>query len=219
MLAPILITSSELEKTIIGFNVIEELVQANTAQQIPLSSFVNTLSSSLDVSPKKARAVLSLQKKRKDNNDGHIARLGRKYIILPRCARVYFSCGKLKNMISLGAHVMLESNPDAPWPAGIKVNKQLIQIPLKDNDNLTVVVENTTDEEVTLSARTVLGWLHAVDAIHQLELKPPPTTEPQPQSSQFNNDLPPETQLGFRKVKNGTLQWTSITYLGNNRNV
>ncbi len=94
---------------------------------------------------------------------------------------------------------MLESNPDAPWPAGIKVNKQLIQMPLKDNDNLTIVVENTTDEEVTLTARTVLGWLHAVDAIHQLELKPPPTTEPQPQSSQFNNDIPPETQLGVQE--------------------
>ncbi len=94
---------------------------------------------------------------------------------------------------------MLESNPDASWPAGIKVNKQLIQMPLKDNDNLTVVVENTTDEEVTLNARTVLGWLHAVDDIHQLELKPPPTTEPQPQSSQFNNDFPPETQLGVQE--------------------
>ncbi len=199
LLAPILITSSELEKLIITFNVIEELVQANTAQQIPLSFLVNTLSSSLEVSPWKARAVLSLLKKRKDNKGCHIARLGQKSIILPRCARVNVSCGKLKNMICLGAHVMLESNPEAPWPAGIKVNKQLIQMPLKDNDNLTVVVENTTDEEVTLNARTVLGWLHAVDAIHQLELKPPPTTEPQPQSSQFNNDFPPETQFGVQE--------------------
>ncbi len=32
LLAPILITPSELAKPIIGFNVIEELVQANTAQ-------------------------------------------------------------------------------------------------------------------------------------------------------------------------------------------
>ncbi len=96
LLAPILITSSELEKPIIGFNVIEELVQANTAQQIPLSFLVNTLSSSLKVSPKKARAVLSLLKKDKDNNDCHIARLGRKSIIIPRCMRVNVSCGKLK---------------------------------------------------------------------------------------------------------------------------
>ncbi len=73
---------------------------------------------------------------------------------------------------------------------GLQGYKQLIQMPLKDNDNLTVVVEKNTDEEVTFTAWTVLGGLHAVDAIHQLELKPPPMTEPQPQSSQFNNDLP-----------------------------
>ncbi|KAL1267168.1 hypothetical protein QQF64_002843 [Cirrhinus molitorella] len=63
----------------------------------------------------------------------------------------------------------------------------------KDTDRITVVVENTTDEEVTLTVRTVLGWLHAADAIHTLEVKPPPLTEHQPKSSQFNKDLPPET--------------------------
>ncbi|KAL1263605.1 hypothetical protein QQF64_006344 [Cirrhinus molitorella] len=88
---------------------------------------------------------------------------------------------------------MLEPNSDVPWPAGRKVNEQLIQMPPKDTNRITVVVENTTDEEVILTARTVLGWLHAVDAIHTLEVRPPPLTEHQPKSSQFNKDLPPET--------------------------
>ncbi|ROL53485.1 hypothetical protein DPX16_20024 [Anabarilius grahami] len=166
LLAPILITSSELEKPIIGFNVIEELVQAKAAQQIPLSFLVNTLISSLEVSPGKLKAILSLLKKRKNSNGCHIASLVQKSIILPRCVRVKVSCGKLNKMVPLGIHVMLEPNPVVPWPAGIKVSKQLIQMPLRDNDNITVKVENTTDEEVTLIAWTVLGWLHAMDAIH-----------------------------------------------------
>uniref|UniRef100_A0A8C1WAH7 Gypsy retrotransposon integrase-like protein 1 n=1 Tax=Cyprinus carpio TaxID=7962 RepID=A0A8C1WAH7_CYPCA len=195
LLAPILITSSELEKPIIGFNVIEELVQANAAQQIPLSFLVNTLSSSLEVSPRKAKAVLSLLKKRKNSSSCHIARLGRKSIILPRCARVNVSCGKLNRTVTLGTHVMLEPNSEVPWPAGIKVNKQLIQMPQNDNDNITVMVENTTEEEVTLTARTVLGWLHTVDAIHQLEVKPPPSAESQFQVSQCDNDSTPETPI------------------------
>lgn len=44
-----------------GFNVIDELVQANAAQQIPMSFLVNTLSSSLEVSPRKPKAVPSLR--------------------------------------------------------------------------------------------------------------------------------------------------------------
>lgn len=63
------------------------------------------------------------------------------------------SCGKLSKTIPLKANMMLEPNPDVPWPAGIKVNKQLIQMPLKDDDNITVVAEKITDEEVTLTAK------------------------------------------------------------------
>lgn len=81
---------------------------------------------------------------------------------------------------------MLEPNPEIPWPAGIKVNKQLIQVPLKDNSNITVIVENNTEEEVT----------HNVTMTYLQRLCP-----------------------GFRRAKDGTLQWTLVTYLVNNRNM
>lgn len=84
-------------------------------------------------------------------------------MILPRHKRVSVSCGKGSKTCDLGTQVMLEPNSEAPWPAGIKINKQIIQVPPKDSDSITVMVENTTDEEVILPARTVLGWLHAVD--------------------------------------------------------
>lgn len=64
-----------------------------------------------------------------------------KIVILTRCARVNVSCGKLNKKVPLGTHVMLEPIPEVPWPAGIKVSKQLIQMPLKDNDNITVMLE------------------------------------------------------------------------------
>ncbi len=84
-------------------------------------------------------------------------------MILPRHERVSISCGKGRKTGDLGTQVMLEPNSEVPWPAGIKINKQIIQMPLKDSDSITVMVENITDEEVILPARTVLGWLYAVD--------------------------------------------------------
>ncbi len=189
LLVPILIASSELEKPIIGFNVIEELVQANAVQQIPLSSLVNTLSSSLEVSPRKAKAVLSLLKKRKNSSNCQIVRLWRRPVILSRHERVSISCGKGRKTGELGTQVMLEPNSEVPWPVGIKINKQIIQMPLKDSDSITVMVEYTTDEEVILPSRTVLGWLYAVDGIHHMEVKILSPTESQPQPSSLHKDL------------------------------
>lgn len=88
LMEPIRIVTSALKKPIIDCNVIEELIQANSAQQIPLSFLVNTLSSSLEVSPRKAKAVVSLLKKNKKSSGCHIAKVERKSAILPRCTRI-----------------------------------------------------------------------------------------------------------------------------------
>lgn len=59
-------------------------------------------------------------------------------------------------------------------------------MPLKDNANITVIVENNAEEEVT----------HNATMTYLQRLCP-----------------------GFRRAKDGTLQWTLVTYLVNNRNM
>lgn len=53
-----------------------------------------------------------------------------------------------------------------PWPSGIKVREQLIQLP--------VTVEKVTESDITLCGRTVLGGLHGVDAVFPLPPRPGP---------------------------------------------
>ncbi len=90
-----------------------------------------------------------------------------------------------------------------------KDNKQIIQMPLKDSDSITVMVENTTDEEVILPARTVLGWLYAVDGIHHMEVKILSPTESQPQPSSLHKDLPPETLPRDQESE----EWADLSHL------
>lgn len=168
LLVPILVACVELERPIIGFNVIEELVQRDSSGQ----NFHSTLSSALEVGHKKAKAILSVLKKQKHSNGSHITRLGRQHVVIPKHKVVNVSCGLLKKSVVSGSHAVLEPNEEAPWPWGLEVKEQMIQLPCENGGRITVAVENTTDDSITLQSRTVLGGLHAVDVVHHLEVNP-----------------------------------------------
>lgn len=61
---------------------------------------------------------------------------------------------------------MLEPNLKVPWPAGLVIKEQLIQLSSKDNAKVEGTVENLIDNDITLSSRTTLGWLLSVDGIY-----------------------------------------------------
>lgn len=82
-------------------------------------------------------------------------------------------------MVLSGSHVVLEPNQETPWPTGLTITEQLIQLPQQDNGKITVTIENLTDNDFTLCGRTTLGCLHGVDAIYPLETKPMEGQEPQ----------------------------------------
>ncbi|KAK7880554.1 hypothetical protein WMY93_032813 [Mugilogobius chulae] len=174
VVVPILIASTELERPIIGFNVIEELALTNdnTESCVPAGHMVKKLCSALEVGQKTARAVLSVLKKQSPAEQSHIARLGRLPITVPKNKAIQVQCNYLQQGMFSGANVMLEPHPEAPWPTGIKVREQLIHLP-DANTRIKVTVENVTDCNITLCGRTTLGWLHSVDAVYPLDAKPP----------------------------------------------
>lgn len=94
VLVHILVTSSSLERPIIGFNVIEELALRKDADQIPTSLMVqNRLGSALDEGHKTARAVLSVLKKQNHENSPYTARLGRRAVTIPKNKVIEMECG------------------------------------------------------------------------------------------------------------------------------
>lgn len=81
VLVSILVATGDLERPIIGFNVVEELtLPNNTAGDCaPAGHMVQKLCTALKVGCKTARAVLSVLKNKTTESGPYIARLGRKY--------------------------------------------------------------------------------------------------------------------------------------------
>ncbi|CAI5672713.1 unnamed protein product [Oreochromis niloticus] len=170
---PILVASGDIECPIIGFNVIEELALRNDTSKdcIPPGHMLDRLCSAFEVGRKTARAVLSVLKKQTPDSHPHIARVGRRPVTIPKRNMVTVQCGWLNKSVLSGSHAVLEPNCEKPWPAGLVVREQLIQLPSEGNAKVTVTVENMTDHDITLCGRTTLGWLHNVDAIYMPQVK------------------------------------------------
>nr|XP_023656141.1 uncharacterized protein LOC111837914 [Paramormyrops kingsleyae] len=192
---PILIASTDMERPIIGFNVIEELAQKAAAESdTPSGSMVQRLCSALDVGRKRARAILSVLTKCQPDHDYHIARTGRLPTVVPKHQSVSVSCGYLNSSVMNRTHAVLEPNQDEPWSVGLVVREQLIQLPTEEKGQIMVTVENVTDRDVSLSGRTVLGGLHAVDSAY-----PPPIMSPscaEPRTVEDSNETNQVKQAG-----------------------
>lgn len=55
--------------------------------------------------------------------------------------------GKLNKNTLKEQYAILEPNENAPWPAGLQVEQQLVQLPSEDKATISVVVENNTDDD------------------------------------------------------------------------
>lgn len=184
LLVPFLVSTSSLERPILGFNVIEQLVLSglSTDKGVSLTQCVQSLSSALEVGTKKARTLFSLLKKQEGASHSLLVRLGRQDIVIPKRKIVDVKCGRLNKAFQLNNQMVLEPNEETPWPQGLQVKEQLIQLSTENNLCVVVTVENTTDKDITLQNRTVLGRLHAIAVAYPVEVTPPVQKQMSPQS-------------------------------------
>ncbi|TKS65275.1 Retrovirus-related Pol polyprotein [Collichthys lucidus] len=194
VLVPILVANSDMERPIIGFNVIEELaLTSDTSEDCFLSGhMVKRLSTALEVGHRTARAVLSVLKKQKSENQPHLARVGRQPVTIPRNKMMVVQCGRLNKSVVSASHMVFEPNLEAPWPSGLAIREQLIELPTGDNSRIEVTVENMTDNDIVLCSRTTLGLLHSVVTIYPLQAK---SAEEHISKASDSSATPPAQQL------------------------
>jgi len=185
VLVPILVASSDIERPIIGFNVIEELAMTNDTNGDRVSSghMVKRLCSALEVGHRTAKAILNVLKKQKPKSQPHLARVGRQPVTIQKNKVMAVQCGWLNKSVLSASHVVLEPNVEAPWPTGLAIREQLIKLPPEDKSKIELTVENMTDNDIILCSRTTLGLLHSVDAIYPLQTKPAEEQTPQASDS------------------------------------
>ena len=164
LLVPFLVTSEKLDCPILGYNVIEELVnQDQNPSPTIYKSFPETDKTKLDalvnfIQGSSSDAICKV-------------RTGRKDVIIPKDSTVVVSCRAQTGPVIKHRPVLFEPNELVQLPEGLDVNETLLNIKPGKASKVQVVAYNGTDHDVVLKSCTSLGVLQAVKSVTPADVR------------------------------------------------
>ncbi|XP_070410184.1 uncharacterized protein [Nothobranchius furzeri] len=166
VLVPILISRDVMQKPIIGFNAIEELIKRDTTQS---SESVSLLRNSLRVGSGKAGALLNLIHTSSSETVTYPIRSGRTAIVVPSGQMHGISCS-IKTDSKVQSEMLFEPDGNLSLDEGLKFNSQLLLVSGKTR-KAKIYVTNVTKHDIVLPAKTLIGNIERVTHTFPINLK------------------------------------------------
>ena len=93
-------------------------------------------------------------------------------VLIPKGNTVGVTCRvNTKSNTTNKPPVLFEPDPTQPWPTGLEVVETLTNISRGASSRVVIQVINSTDHDILLPNRTVLGRLHLVKSVTPVEVK------------------------------------------------
>jgi len=173
MSVPFLISTEAMDHPIIGYNVIEEIVR-NPVSEPPNNyeeTLANALSSSLpNAKQENVKALIGLIR---TNTPSELCsvKVTKRDVVVPKNETVAVTCSVNTGPTESRLPVLFEPDVESPWPSGLEVPETLVTIRGGASSRVKIQVRNTTDHDITLRNRTVLGKLQLVKSVTPLEVR------------------------------------------------
>ena len=159
---PALVTKDQLQQPIIGYNVIEMAIQLSGGDA---SSIVGRAIKSLE--PARAKKLVNLMQTN-DPEDISIIKSGRNDVTIPRHSNTGVRCQThlgLKEKMT----VLFEPAVETQLPEGLQVDEAVVNLTPGSHCPVTIRVTNTTDRDIILRRRSLLGHLQLIRSVHPIE--------------------------------------------------
>ena len=168
---PFLVTSEDIDKTIIGFNVIFELIQRCNSQETN-QLFLKTLTSSF-VSAKEydVKSFVNLVQESRGGDLCDVKTIKKDFVV-PKGMSLRVPCRVSPGPVTKSTPVIFEpyQYETGDLPNGLQLQQTLLRIsPQTTRVHLTVF--NNTDHDIFLQNRTALGRLELIRSVIPLEVK------------------------------------------------
>lgn len=169
--APFLVAQSSLSAPLLGVNVIVELIRenSNTTGPINMSALI---SEALDLEPDTARTIVSVAQEQpvEDRSQSSLLRMGKRGLTIPAGKMWEVKC-KVRTGHE-GAVTCFEPMMDATLPDELDLFPAVVEVRGIYAKYVTIPIKNSSQHDVFLSPRSVLGHLHTAHSIF-------PVTSPQ----------------------------------------
>ena len=168
-----LVSKDALDHPIVVYNVIEEIVK-NPVSDSPNNheeTLVNVLSASLpSAKQENVKALIGLIR---TNISSELCRVKvtKKDVVVPKNETIVVSCSVSTGPTESRLPVLFEPVVELPWPTGLEVPETLVTLRGGTSSSIRIQVKNTTDHDITLKKRTMLGKLELVKSVTPLEVR------------------------------------------------
>ena len=160
---PFLVSTLPLERPLLGFNVLEQLISNQPERLVPV--LVNLLCNAISVPSEKAEAIVSfIQTARPVMQQGR-PRTGAQDIVIPAGSVSWLKCRLPPNMDAHDSMVLFEAEENSVPLEQLDVGPGLFDIKNTVKPYVTIPVGNNTNHDITLPRKTALGTLQHVEKV------------------------------------------------------
>ena len=163
---PMLVTNTDIDNVIIGYNVLEEIINSHSDNSL---DFMACLKTSLSkVSDEDVIAFVDIVKETR-NESPLTVKTSKNPLVIGKNSSSKVTCRVNVEPVSKATLFFFEPNDIETWPSGLDIFQELIL--LKKNENrVSIHVTNHTNHDVKLQGRLEIGRLERVRSVTELEV-------------------------------------------------
>ncbi|XP_019221791.1 uncharacterized protein LOC109204700 [Oreochromis niloticus] len=196
LLVPVLVAQEDgvAEEPIIGFNVIEHMLERGIE---PPRAVTEAVSTAFSIDCKKAEVFIKVMKSGDDGLGEGRVKTGRELMSIPPGQTRVVKCSVRAGPLPAGQDVLFEPSPYPQMPEGLEVQESVVHLQQGSWSRISLPVTNTKAYEIILPPRTVLGQTQRVRTIYPantvaVEIEQLETTRPTVETTA----APPASQMG-----------------------
>lgn len=164
---PVLVSNLPMDKPLIGFNVLEQIIEGQPERLIP--TLVTLLCNAICLPPEKAEVVVSFIQTAEQNVHPSRLRTGARDVVLPAGQVTWIRCRVPTTMNLSSDMVLFEADEGRQALEQLEVLTGFVKIQNQAKPCVSIAVSNSTKHDITLTRKTALGTLQPIESIVEAE--------------------------------------------------
>ena len=168
---PFLVTKTDIDPPIVGFNVIELLIRRGFNQQLDIETLLNKMIATFtDSSQDNVKAFVDFVSV-STPTELCTLKTAKNTVVIPKVAVIEVTCRANTGPLERKTPVLFEPLSEFELPYGLELSETLLCADKGSSSGLNVKICNTTNHDICLKRGTVLGHLQLVKLVTPLEVK------------------------------------------------
>ncbi len=157
---PFLVSHIPIERPLLGFNVVEELIQGQPERLVP--TLVSLLSSAIAVSSEEAQTLVGFVQTPEHPTEWGRLRVNRDSVLIPAGQVTWVKCRVPSKLDQSGTVVLFEPDEDHVQLEQLDMGEGLLEF---QSSYVAVPIGNHSTCNIALSRNTILGYIHPVEMV------------------------------------------------------